>query len=121
MVGYGNSIYLAEDQRPRYAIYLDDNQLLDTTIGELEKTIKLFGNEEEKAIKVRIILLSEGSHGGIGAKSININSCTERIITPSEYKDLRIEYIGDSITFVLGELNQLQKQNLFKQLHKISN
>ena len=102
LIGDGNSIYLAKDQRPRYAIYLDDNQLLDTTMGELEKTIKLFSNEEEKVVKVRIILLSEGSHGGIGVKSVNINSCTEKIIQPSEYKDLRIEYIGDSITCAWG-------------------
>ena len=44
-------------------------------MGELEKTIELFKNSEEKEIKVRIILLSEGSHGAIDVKSININSC----------------------------------------------
>ena len=102
LVGDGNSIYLPEDQRPRFAIYLDDNKLIDTTMGELEKSFKLFSNEEEKEVKIRIILLSEGSHGGIGVKNIKINSCTEKIIKPSEYKDLRIEYIGDSITCAWG-------------------
>ena len=102
IVGDGNGIYLSEDQRARYAIYIDDKQLIDTTIGELEKTIELFKNSEEKKIKVRIILLSEGSHGAIGIKSININTCSEKAIKPSEYKDLRIEYIGDSITCAWG-------------------
>ena len=71
-------------------------------MGELEKTIELFNFEEEKEVKVRIILLSEGSHGGIGVKSININTCSEKIIKPTEYKKLRIEYIGDSITCAYG-------------------
>ena len=104
LAGESNAIYFAEDQRARYAIYIDDNKILDTTMGELEKTIKLFENEEEKEIKVRIILLSEGSHGGIGVKNININTCssTEKVIRPSEYKKLRIEYIGDSITCAYG-------------------
>ena len=104
LAGESNAIYFAEDQRARYAIYIDDNKIFDTTMGELEKTIKLFENEEEKEIKVRIILLSEGSHGGIGVKNININTCssTEKVIRPSEYKKLRIEYIGDSITCAYG-------------------
>ena len=93
---------MAEDQRPRYAVYVNDKQLLDITMGELEKTIELFNNSEEKEIKIRIILLSEGSHGGIGVKNIIINSCSEKAIRPSEYKKLRIEYIGDSITCAFG-------------------
>ena len=93
LAGDNNAIYFPEDQRARFAIYLDDKQLLDTTMGELEKTIELFDNEEEKEIKVRIILLSEGSHGGIGVKSALINSCSDNPIKPTEYKKLRIEYI----------------------------
>lgn len=102
LAGDGSSIYLAEDQRPRYAIYVDDKQLIDTTMGELEKTIELFNNPEEKEIKIRIILLSEGSHGPIGIKNVNVNSCSETVIRPSEYKKFRIEYIGDSITCAYG-------------------
>ena len=102
LAGDGSSIYLAEDQRPRYAIYVDDKQLIDTTMGELEKTIELFNNPEEKEIKIRIILLSEGSHGPIGIKNVNVNSCSETVIRPSEYKKFRIEYIGDSITCAFG-------------------
>ena len=102
LIGDSSAIYLAEDQRPRYAIYIDDKQLIDTTMGEIEKTIKLFNDEEEKETKIRIILLSEASHGGIGIKNIIVNSCSEKIIKPTEYKDLRIEYLGDSITCAFG-------------------
>ena len=102
LIGDSSAIYLAEDQRPRYEIYIDDKQLIDTTMGELEKTIKLFNDEEEKETKIRIILLSEASHGGIGIKNIIVNSCSEKIIKPTEYRDLRIEYLGDSITCDFG-------------------
>ena len=68
----------------------------------MKKKIELFKNAEEKEMKVRIIFLSEGSHGALGVKSININSCSEKVIKPSEYKNLRIEYIGDSITCAWG-------------------
>ena len=78
-----SAIYLAEDQRPRYAIYIDDKQLIDTTMGELEKTIKLVNDEEEKETKIRIILLSEASYGGIGIKNIIVNLCSEKIIKPT--------------------------------------
>lgn len=102
LAGDNSAIYLAEDQRPRYAIYVDDKQLIDTTMGELEKTIELFNNPEEKEIKIRIILLSEGSHGPIGIKNVKVNSCSQKVIRPSEYKKFRIEYIGDSITCAYG-------------------
>ena len=101
LAGDINGIFMAEDLCPRYAkyaIYVDDNQLVDTTSGELEKRIELFYNSEEKEIKIRIILLSEGTYGWIGVKNINIKSCTENAIRPTEYKKLRIEYVGDSIT-----------------------
>jgi len=102
LAGDNSAIYLAKDQRPRYAIYVDDKQLIDTTMGELEKTIELFNNPGEKEIKIRIILLSEGSHGLIGIKNVKVNSCSQKVIRPSEYKKFRIEYIGDSITCAYG-------------------
>ena len=38
----------------------------------------------------------------LGIKNIIVNSCSEKIIKPTEYKDLRIEYLGDSITCAFG-------------------
>ena len=96
-------IYQASDQRPRYAIYINNEKLIDQTIGELEKLFHLeLGIETEN--KINIILLSEAMNGGIGIKSININSCSnaENIIKPTDKKELTIEYIGDSITCTYG-------------------
>ena len=91
--------------RPRYAIYLDDKLFLDLILNELEVNIKLFEEEKEKTVKIKIILLSEAVYGGIGIKNINLNSCNSKVespIKPINKKDLLIEFIGDSITCGYG-------------------
>lgn len=104
LAGDGTSIYHEEYEKPRYAIYVNDNILLDTTMGEKEKTVLLFNNEKEMEIKIKVILLSEAIFGGIGIKSINVISSVSNnnIIRPTEKKKLSIEYVGDSITCAYG-------------------
>jgi hypothetical protein len=52
-------------------------------MNDLELNIDLFKNEEEKKTKVKIMLLSENRYGGIGIKSINVNtSNNSKIIEP---------------------------------------
>ena len=105
LIGDTNVIYQAADQRPRYAVYVNDKVLVDTTIGELEKTIELLKSESENEYKIKIILLSEAANGAIGIKSLKINACSNEqntIIKPTEKKQMTIEYVGDSITCTYG-------------------
>ena len=104
LAGDGTSIYHEEYEKPRYAIYVNDSILLDTTMGEREKTVLLFNNEKEMEIKIKVILLSEAIFGGIGIKSINVISSdsNNKIIRPTEKKKLSIEFVGDSITCAYG-------------------
>jgi hypothetical protein len=104
LAGDGTSIYHEEYEKPRYAIYVNDSLLLDTTMGEREKTVLLFNIEKEMEIKIKVILLSEAIFGGIGIKSINAISTvsSNKIIRPTEKKKLSIEYVGDSITCAFG-------------------
>ena len=98
-----STIYADEDLRPRFAIYIDDELFLDSIINELELNIKLFENEEEKKVKVKVMLLSENKYGGIGIKNINVYSCTNlNIIEATPKKNLSIEFIGDSMTCAYG-------------------
>ena len=48
LAGESNAIYFAEDQRARYAIYIDDNKILDTTMGELEKKLNYLKMQKKK-------------------------------------------------------------------------
>ena len=104
LAGDGTSIYHEEYEKPRYAIYVNDSLLLDTTMGEREKTVLFFNNEKEMEIKIKVILLSEAIFGGIGIKSINVISSVSnnKVIRPTEKKKLSIEYVGDSITCAYG-------------------
>ena len=57
------------------------------------------------------MLLSENMNGGIGVKSLNVVSSSEKAITPVEKKSLSIEFIGDSITCGYGVEGKNQYEN----------
>jgi lysophospholipase L1-like esterase len=57
------------------------------------------------------MMLSEANNGGIGIKSININSCNEKPIKATEKKKLSVEIIGDSITAAYGVEGANQYEN----------
>lgn len=104
LAGDGSTIYHEDYEKVRYAIYVNEKLLIDTTMSEKEKKIKLFNNEIEQKIKIKIILLSEAIFGCIGIKNIIvISSLSENLaIKPTENKKYKIEFIGDSITCAYG-------------------
>jgi lysophospholipase L1-like esterase len=106
------SIYAGPDFRPRFAVYVDDKLLLDSTMNELELNIDLSKAETDKKIKVKVMLLSENNNGGIGVKSINTYICSNSYpIEPVEKKKLKIEFLGDSITCAYGVEGKDQNEN----------
>ena len=106
------SIYSDANFRPRYGIFIDDNLLLDSTIGELEQNIGLFKIDEDKTFKIKIILLSENNNGGFGIKTINTYVCSnQKAIEPTEKKKISIEFLGDSITCAYGVEGKDQNEN----------
>lgn len=93
------------DFRPRYGIYLDDKLLIDTKMNDYEFTLQFkISNDELSQSKIKIMLLSENQNGGVGIKNIKVNSCYQKVkkISPTGKKQLRIEFIGDSITCAYG-------------------
>ena len=94
------SIEADETARPRYAIYIEDQLVLDTLMSEKEKTVNILNGGGEKKVKVKVMLLTEGFYGGVGIKSINIYTCSKEtiLISPTSKKELSIEFIGDSLT-----------------------
>lgn len=97
------NIFQEEKYRPRYAIYVNDLQIIDSKMNDLESSIqfKIPGNS---AI-IKVMLLSEAQNGGVGIKNIKINSCpveNELVIIPLVRNKLSIEFIGDSITCAYG-------------------
>ena len=100
-----DNILQEKDNRPRYAIYVDDELIIDTKMNDYEFIIKFkISNDETAKSKIKVMLLSENKNGGVGIKKIKINSCfdNEKIIVPTEKKKFSIEFIGDSITCGYG-------------------
>ncbi|MDE6030570.1 MAG: GDSL family lipase [Oscillospiraceae bacterium] len=111
--------------RARFAAYVDGERVLDEMISEKEMTFEIFVSEElevscttesssqseteimsveigqrSKEITVRLVKLSEALQSTVGLKSVDVVSRGD--ISPTAEKDLKIEFIGDSLTCGYG-------------------
>lgn len=99
----GGSFFEADkDHRPRYAVFVDGELILDKTIDEKEETVTLFEEQSRRTAEVKIMLLSEATSGPVGVSSINVSSDAAVPVKPLPNKKLLIEFIGDSITCAYG-------------------
>ncbi len=91
-----------KDYRPRYAVFVNEELILDKTIDSKEETVTIFEGDESQTASVKVMLLSEAANGPVGVKNINVSSGASTPVKPSPKKDLLIEFIGDSITCAYG-------------------
>lgn len=96
------SINSDPDYRSRYAVIVDGEIIVDSTMSEKTKTIELFTGDVVRTSKVKVIHLSEANNGAVGVSSINVVSNLPSPVVPTPEKDLCIEFIGDSITCAYG-------------------
>lgn len=97
--GYSES---DENYRPRYAVFVEGELILDKTISEKEEVVSLFDGSERRTAEVKIMLLSEAGNGPVGVRSINVTSDAAVPVKPLPENKLLIEFIGDSITCAYG-------------------
>lgn len=91
-----------EKYRPRYAVIVDGEIILDELMSEKTRTVELFSGEETRTATVKVIHLSEANNGAIGVSGIKVQSDSPVPVAPTPEKDLKIEFIGDSITCAYG-------------------
>lgn len=91
-----------EDHRPRYAVYVDDELILDEILSVKKKKIEIFSGKSSITKKVKVIMLSEAIYGAIGVDSINVSSGAAKPVKPVAKNNICIEFIGDSITCAYG-------------------
>lgn len=96
------SVENPEDLRPRFAVLLDGEVILDDTLSEYSRTIEVFAGETSRKAVVELMQLSESNSGVVGVEDIDIESYASRPIAPTSAKDLSIEFLGDSITCAYG-------------------
>lgn len=83
----------------RIGIYVDGKLAVDDFIREASQTFTAFESEEEKTVTIRAIKLSESSDSTVGISQI-LTDATEVVATKE--KEVKIEFIGDSITCGYG-------------------
>ena len=97
-----SAINNSKDHQSRFAVLADDEIIVDDTMSTKSRKIELFSGDKSRTAKVKVIHLSEANNGAVGVKSITANSDAAVPITPTAKKDLKIEFIGDSITCAYG-------------------
>ena len=88
----------AETVRPRFAVRLDGEKILDRRMAEKEETVTVFAGEAKRDAEVRLIKLSECTQSLMALKRIETDGSME----PLPEKKLKMEFIGDSITCGYG-------------------
>ena len=88
-----------EGHQARYAIYLNEELIVDDLLKEKEKTICIYEGEVVTEAVIRIVKLSESSDSSLGLEKITVLGGA---IKPTKEKALKIEFIGDSITCGYG-------------------
>ena len=100
-----------ETSRPRYAVIVDGEIVLDELLSVSEKSVELFKGTENRTATVKVIHLSEANNGAVCVGGITVDSDSPSPVVPTPEKDLLIEFIGDSITCAYGVEGKDQYEN----------
>jgi hypothetical protein len=87
--------------RPHYAVYVNDRLICDEVMAETYIKITLW-KDEDKTAAVKVMLLSEAQYGGVGVRSVEVESNEVQHLTTFKNAPLTIEFIGDAITCGYG-------------------
>ena len=95
-----NAGSLNYNHQPRIAVFVNSERIYDETLSENETLVHLELSDFEGQKTVSILKLSESMHSSCGISKITVYG--KESIRPTEEKELKIEFIGDSITTAYG-------------------
>lgn len=90
------------EHRPRYAVIVDGEIILDECLSVKEKEVELFSGDTPRNAVVKVIHLSEANNGAVGVSAIKTCSDAAAPVLPTPESSLHIEFVGDSITCAYG-------------------
>ncbi len=96
------------DKQARFAVYIDGEKTLDTQLDAPEKTYDIFSADADKETTVKILKLSEAAESTMGIKSIDVTGAN---VAPTAAKELKIEFVGDSITCGYGVDDEVKEHH----------
>ncbi len=91
------SDYVYSSHLPRIAVFSDGNLVVDECVS-VERTYRI--NSKYSGTVIRLIKLSEAMHSSVKVTAVSSYGIEQ--IDPTEEKNLKIEFIGDSITCGYG-------------------
>ena len=90
----------AKNSLCRIGIFVNDEMVVDELVDNYVKEYTFLDTEKEVNANVKIVKLSDPQQSVVGINKIKVTSRGD--ITPLPEKDLKIEFIGDSITCGIG-------------------
>lgn len=90
----------AQNHYARFAIYKNGQLLYDDCVSQNEKKYYIYSYDAKSETVVTLIKLSEAKYSSFGVGKIGVFSNSD--ITPTADKELKIEFIGDSISCGYG-------------------
>ena len=104
-----STVYGDVNSQARFAVYVNGKRTLDEMVDKEEKTYDIFSSETAEDVTVKVIKLSEAGNSAFGIKNITVNS--EGGVFPTPEKDMKIEFIGDSITCAYGVDDEVKEHH----------
>lgn len=103
-----NTISQGRDKQPRFAVYVDGERIADEQVTEPQKLYEFTTSENDKPTTVKILKLSEAAESAMALGKITV---TGTDVKPTAEKELKIEFIGDSITCGYGVDDEVKEHH----------
>lgn len=101
----------AETSQARVVVFVNDDRVVDKMIDDSYQTITVFSCKKAVQGEVKVLKVTESAQSWIGISSLRVDE--NGTVTPVAAKDMKIEFIGDSITCGYG-IDDPDRNNHFK-------
>ncbi|MGN0665644.1 MAG: GDSL-type esterase/lipase family protein [Huintestinicola sp.] len=93
----------------RFAVYVNGELTMDALVKDFMQVFEIYSSDTEAETTIKIVKLSESANSTFGISSIDVTSRGD--IHPTAEKDLKIEFIGDSITCGYGVDDEVKEHH----------
>lgn len=102
---------IGDGSEARLVVFVNDERVFDKMLNKYSETFNVFNKNEIVEGEVKILKVSESTSSSVAISKITTD--VDGKISPAADKNLKIEFIGDSITCGYG-VDDLNRNNHFK-------
>jgi len=95
-----------ENYQARYVIYVDNELILDEMMDQETKKVTVIQSKKKKKHVIRFMKVSDTLNSSLGIQKITCDG--KATVKPTKERELKIEFIGDSITCAYGVDGRLE-------------